>query len=171
MFHIDGTQCFGDYESTLASGKAELVPDTCSHWHHGGAPVPPEWAAKQQEMIDAISRVQPAGWLATEQRPAGPAHPHINVRLGEPQPAFPREQPRPFAGKPSNLEDDPVEVGDQVRAVNFGPSKVIDDNTTVPPGTEGVVRDIDCAGTVHVVWANGSTLGLVPGHDTWEVLG
>jgi hypothetical protein len=63
-----------------------------------------------------------------------------------------------------------VRVGDRVEAVHFGPSKVIDDNITVPPGTQGTVHFIDDTGTVHVQWDNGARLGLVPEHDHWKDL-
>lgn len=42
----------------------------------------------------------------------------------------------------------------------------IDDNVTVPAGTHGTVDSIDDAGTLHVVWDNGSRLGLTAG-DQW----
>lgn len=32
-----------------------------------------------------------------------------------------------------------------------------------PPGTEGTVKCVDSAGTVHITWDNGSSLGAVPG--------
>ena len=63
-----------------------------------------------------------------------------------------------------------TKVGDRVKAVHFGPSKVIDDNITVPPGTQGTVHHIDDAGTVFVRWDNGSTIGLLPGTDQWKDL-
>jgi hypothetical protein len=70
-----------------------------------------------------------------------------------------------------------IEEGDRIReygiddeAVHFGPSKVIDDNITVPPGTQGTVHFIDDTGTVHVQWDNGARLGLVPEHDHWKDL-
>ena len=36
------------------------------------------------------------------------------------------------------------------------------------PGTQGVVEHVDDIGTIHVVWDNGSTLGLVPGVDRFR---
>lgn len=42
--------------------------------------------------------------------------------------------------------------------------------THITPGDEGTIMFIDDIGTVHVNWDNGSTLGLVPGEDTWESL-
>lgn len=40
----------------------------------------------------------------------------------------------------------------------------------VPPGTEGVVTDVDDIGTVHMKWDNGRTLGIVPGEDRFVVI-
>ena len=37
--------------------------------------------------------------------------------------------------------------------------------TTIPIGTIGVVSGVDDAGTIHTVWSNGSTLGVVFGED------
>ncbi|WP_099332779.1 DUF4314 domain-containing protein [Actinomyces minihominis] len=36
-------------------------------------------------------------------------------------------------------------------------------------GSEGTVMFVDALGTVHVAWDSGSTLGLIPGEDKWEV--
>lgn len=41
---------------------------------------------------------------------------------------------------------------------------------TIPAGTEGTVVSVDGLGTLHVEWDNGSKLGLIPGHDSYEVL-
>jgi hypothetical protein len=78
--------------------------------------------------------------------------------------------------------------GTRVRAVRFHVSRdgvrdevglirdangdvlTIDDNVTVPPGTEGTVRSIDDGGTLHVGWDNGARLGLLPGYDEFEIL-
>jgi hypothetical protein len=43
--------------------------------------------------------------------------------------------------------------------------------TVLEPGPEGTVIAVDDLGIVHVRWDDGSTLGLVPGQDRWEVLG
>lgn len=82
----------------------------------------------------------------------------------------------------------PPAVGDRVRAVRFHVSRegqvdsqglvrdpsgevlTVDDNVTVPPGTEGTVSHVDGCGTLHVHWDNGRRLGLLPGRDQWEVL-
>lgn len=37
----------------------------------------------------------------------------------------------------------------------------IDDNESVPPGTEGTVTDVDDAGTVKVAWDNGRSIGFL----------
>lgn len=46
-----------------------------------------------------------------------------------------------------------------------------DDLDPIPTGTEGTVTLVDDAGTVHVQWDNGRTLGMIPGEDTWTVIG
>lgn len=46
----------------------------------------------------------------------------------------------------------------------------MDDLQAPPAGTEGTVRYVDDAGTVHVQWDTGSSLGLIPGTDEWEVI-
>ena len=38
--------------------------------------------------------------------------------------------------------------------------------TTIPIGTIGVVSGVDDAGTIHTVWSNGSTLGVVFREDS-----
>ncbi|MEJ8738288.1 DUF4314 domain-containing protein [Erysipelotrichaceae bacterium HCN-30851] len=40
----------------------------------------------------------------------------------------------------------------------------------VPSGTIGSVRNIDDAGTIHMAWENGSSLGLVVDEDIFEVI-
>ena len=57
--------------------------------------------------------------------------------------------------------------GVRIRAVRFvtvnpdGRPVAIDDNKTVPPGTEGTVDHVDDAGTVFAKWDNGSTIGAI----------
>ena len=41
----------------------------------------------------------------------------------------------------------------------------MDDMQAPPVGTEGTVRGVDDAGSIMVVWDNGSTLGVVFGED------
>lgn len=45
-----------------------------------------------------------------------------------------------------------------------------DPYATLPAGSKGTVQFVDDLGTVHVRWDNGSTLGLVPGHDAWMII-
>jgi hypothetical protein len=44
-----------------------------------------------------------------------------------------------------------------------------DPYTNLKPGDEGTVDHIDDIGIVHIDWDNGSTLGLVPGEDEFEI--
>lgn len=39
----------------------------------------------------------------------------------------------------------------------------------VPSGTKGVIKNVDDAGTIHVAWENGSSLGLVPNVDSYSL--
>jgi hypothetical protein len=45
-----------------------------------------------------------------------------------------------------------------------------DPYTRLEPGDEGTIAFVDGMGTVHVNWDSGSSLGLVPGEDSWTVL-
>lgn len=45
-----------------------------------------------------------------------------------------------------------------------------DSFTTLTEGCEGTVTLIDDMGTLHVKWDNGSSLGLIPNEDSWEVI-
>ena len=40
----------------------------------------------------------------------------------------------------------------------------------VASGTRGTVRMVDDAGTIHMKWDNGRTLGVVPGEDSFRKL-
>lgn len=51
-------------------------------------------------------------------------------------------------------------MGKRVTLVRWTPCDVIDDNLTVPPGTEGTVTHVDDAGTLFVEWDNGRHLGV-----------
>ena len=44
-----------------------------------------------------------------------------------------------------------------------------DDPRPIPPGTKGVVRIVDDAGTVHCDFENGRRLGLIPGEDSFHI--
>ncbi|OKL46997.1 hypothetical protein BSR28_06145 [Boudabousia liubingyangii] len=45
-----------------------------------------------------------------------------------------------------------------------------DPYTSLTPGAEGTINNVDDLGTIHVNWDNGSTLGLVPGEDSYTLL-
>lgn len=45
-----------------------------------------------------------------------------------------------------------------------------DPYTNLEPGAEGTVFLVDAMGTVHVDWDGGSSLGMVPGEDSWQLL-
>jgi hypothetical protein len=63
------------------------------------------------------------------------------------------------------------EPGDRVEAVDFGPSMIIDDNETVPPGTRGtVVRCNEKVGQIWMDWDNGATIALLVREDTWKAV-
>ena len=40
-----------------------------------------------------------------------------------------------------------------------------DPYTRLRPGDTGTVRRVDDAGTIHIMWDNGSSLGMIPGED------
>lgn len=44
------------------------------------------------------------------------------------------------------------------------------DDYAVPSGTEGTIKFVDDMGTIHVQWDNGSSLGIVPEVDKYEIL-
>ncbi len=46
----------------------------------------------------------------------------------------------------------------------------MNDSHPVPTGTQGTIKFIDDAGTIHVAWDNGSTLGVIWGEDSFEVI-
>lgn len=46
----------------------------------------------------------------------------------------------------------------------------MDDIQAPPAGTEGTVTFVDDAGTIHMRWDTGSSLGLISGEDEFEVL-
>lgn len=59
----------------------------------------------------------------------------------------------------------PSHIGARVALV-----QTTDEHTRLTSGDTGTVEAVDDAGTVHVLWDNGSTLGLVPGVDFWKPL-
>lgn len=45
-----------------------------------------------------------------------------------------------------------------------------DPHTRLAPGVTGRIESTDDAGTVHILWEDGSRLGLIPGQDRWEMV-
>ena len=46
----------------------------------------------------------------------------------------------------------------------------MDDPQAPPVGTEGTVQYVDDMCTIHVAWDNGSSIGVIPGEDRFEVI-
>jgi hypothetical protein len=61
------------------------------------------------------------------------------------------------------MPDETFRPGEAVRLVSTA-----DPATRLRHGEMGTVLHTDDAGTVHVRWEGGSTLGLIPGMDEWE---
>ena len=61
--------------------------------------------------------------------------------------------------------DDNAEVGKRVKLI-----KMDDPHSKLKEGDEGTIRHIDDIGTIHVNWDSGSSLGLIPGEDEYEIL-
>ncbi len=59
----------------------------------------------------------------------------------------------------------PNNVGDRIVLMH-----TTDPNTELQPGAVGTVTHTDDAGTVHVAWDTGATLGLIPERDRWRAL-
>ncbi|AWG03417.1 DUF4314 domain-containing protein [Trueperella pyogenes] len=49
-------------------------------------------------------------------------------------------------------------------------TRMSDPYAPVPAGTYGIVTFIDSMGTIHVAWNNGSSLGLIPEIDEFEIV-
>jgi hypothetical protein len=64
------------------------------------------------------------------------------------------------------MNDDKNIQGKRVRLIRCN-----DPHTKLQPGTEGTVALVDCVGTLHVDWDDGSSLGLCRDDgDRWQVL-
>ncbi len=48
--------------------------------------------------------------------------------------------------------------------------KMHNDPQPVPDGTIGIVDFVDDIGTIHMIWENGSSLGLIIGEDKFEII-
>lgn len=79
----------------------------------------------------------------------------------------PHEVPQPGTpdhGSPDHGEHRPAR-GTRIRLVS-----TTDPHTRLVPGTLGTVLVTDALGTIHVGWDDGSSLGLVPGLDQFELV-
>ena len=56
-------------------------------------------------------------------------------------------------------------VGRRVRLIN-----TTDEYTRLHYGCLGTIDFVDDMGTLHVKWDDGSSLGLIPGADRWQIL-
>ena len=63
-----------------------------------------------------------------------------------------------------NLLKEKYTEGTKIRLIHM------DDFQAVPAGTIGTVRKVDDMGTIHVLWETGSTLGVIEGVDSFEVV-
>lgn len=55
-------------------------------------------------------------------------------------------------------------VGTKIKLIEMN------DSQAPPNGTIGIVDYIDDAGTIHMKWDNGSSLGLIVGEDKFEII-
>ena len=55
--------------------------------------------------------------------------------------------------------------GDRVELVS-----TTDPYTSLTPGDRGTVSHVDAVGTIHILWDNRSTLGMVPGEDVIKLI-
>lgn len=61
--------------------------------------------------------------------------------------------------------DQPTTPGARIALVH-----TTDEHTRLQPYSTGTVMHVDDAGTVHVLWDDGTRLGLIPGEDVWRSL-
>lgn len=45
-----------------------------------------------------------------------------------------------------------------------------DPYSPIEPGMQGIVKNVDDCGTIHSVWDNGRTLGVIPGEDVFKII-
>ena len=62
-------------------------------------------------------------------------------------------------------KDPNVKIGDKLRLIFLE-----DKYSKLQPGSIGLVDSIDAIGTLHMKWSDGSTLGLIPNVDKYEVV-
>ena len=63
-----------------------------------------------------------------------------------------------------NLIKDTYPKGTKIKLINM------EDEYSVPSGTIGVVDFVDDVGTIHMIWETGSSLGLIPNLDQFEII-
>lgn len=56
-------------------------------------------------------------------------------------------------------------VGTRIRLIHMD-----DPYTSLKPGDEGTITGVDDLGTLQMIWDTGSTLGLIPGVDNFEII-
>lgn len=73
--------------------------------------------------------------------------------------------PNPHRLHISGSADSPPAPHSRIRLIS-----TTDPHTRLRPGDQGTVTDIDPTGTVMVRWDSGSTLGMLPGIDEFDIL-
>ncbi|HEX3027917.1 MAG TPA: DUF4314 domain-containing protein [Clostridia bacterium] len=72
-------------------------------------------------------------------------------------------------GFPSRSEVERIKkqypVGTRIELISMD-----DPHAPIESGMQGVVKNVDDAGTLHMLWDNGRTLGIVPGEDSFKVI-
>lgn len=63
------------------------------------------------------------------------------------------------------MSDNEIKKGTRIRLIQMR-----DEKYPVKPGTTGTVSHIDDIGTIHMIWDNGRSLGLIPGIDSFEII-
>lgn len=58
-----------------------------------------------------------------------------------------------------------IKVGTRIQLI-----QMVNEANPIAPGTKGTVGYIDHIGTLHMLWDNGSTLGLIPDADHFAVI-
>ena len=59
---------------------------------------------------------------------------------------------------------------DQLKGKRIELISTTDPYTELKPGDRGTVNFVDDLGTIHIIWDNGSQLGLVPGEDQYKIV-
>lgn len=70
-----------------------------------------------------------------------------------------------IGGKRMNNLKEKYPKGTKIRCIQMN-----DPYHPVPSGTIGIVEHVDDAGTIHMHWENGSSLGLIENEDVFEVI-